>query len=159
MERGRSSSASRREETTVSEWDQAAFEKALIDDMRANGGAVTSGPMAGAPIMILTTTGAKSGEPRHALLMYLRDGHDYVVAGSKGGAPTSPAWFHNLQANPKVQIEAGGRTFAATASVADEDDRAELWARLVAALPQFGEYPEKSGRVIPMIRLRPVDVA
>jgi deazaflavin-dependent oxidoreductase (nitroreductase family) len=141
----------------MTEFDRAAFETALIEDMRANGGTVTSGPMAGKPILILGTTGAKTGEPRRAIVMYLRDGHDYVVAGSKSGAPTAPSWFHNLQANPAVTVEAGGETFSATASVADEDDRAELWGRLVATLPQFAEYPEKSGRVIPMIRLHPVD--
>jgi deazaflavin-dependent oxidoreductase (nitroreductase family) len=127
--------------------------------MRANGGAVTSGPMAGAPILILTTTGAKTGLSRQVILMYQRDEDDYVVAGSKGGAPTPPAWFHNLVADPAVTVEAGGRTFSATASVTDEDDRVALWGRLIAALPQFAEYPEKAGRVIPMIRLRPVAAA
>jgi deazaflavin-dependent oxidoreductase (nitroreductase family) len=141
----------------MTEFDKVAFEDALIADMRANDGAVTSGPMAGAPILVLTTTGAKSGEARRAILMYQRDGHDYVVAGSKGGAPTVPAWVHNLRANPFVQVEAGGQTFSARAYDTDREDCAELWGRLVQILPQFAEYPEKAGRVIPMIRLTPVD--
>jgi len=143
----------------MTEFDRVAFENALIADMRANGGAVTQGPMAGATLMILTTTGARSGKPRQAIVSYLCDGHDYVIPGSNGGAPTAPSWLHNLQANPTVTCEAGGRVSTATAHVTDEDDRAELWGRLVAAVPTFGGYPAMSGRTIPMVRLTPVDGA
>ncbi len=139
----------------MTEFDMAAFETALIADMRANGGAVTTGPMTGMPLLIMTTTGAKSGEPRRAILAFLRDGDDYVVAGSKSGAPTEPAWVANLVANPAVTVEAGGSVFAATARVTDPADRDALWATLTAAMPNFAEYPKTANRVIPMIRLTP----
>ena len=139
----------------MTDFDYAAFEAALIADMRANNGAVTQGPMAGGTLLILTTTGAKSGEPRRAILAYLRDGDDYVVAGSKNGAPTDPAWVRNVEVNPAVTVEAGGRVFAATARVADDADRAVLWGRLTTVMPNFAEYEKTAGRVIPMIRLTP----
>ena len=137
------------------DFDRAAFENALVEDMRAHGGAVTGGPMAGRPLLILTTTGAKTGEPRRAILAYMRDGDDYVIAGSNSGQPADPAWLHNIAATPEVTVEAGGRVFGALARVTDDDDRAVLWGRLVEAMPAFGEYPAKAGRVIPMVRLTP----
>jgi deazaflavin-dependent oxidoreductase (nitroreductase family) len=125
--------------------------------MRAHGGKVTSGPMAGQPLLILTTTGAKTGQPRTAMVTFTRDGDAYCVAGSKGGAPTDPSWYLNLRKNPDVKVEAEGRTFDARATVAKGEDRDRLWDRHVEALPAFGEYPAKAqGRVIPMIRLTPV---
>jgi len=139
----------------MTDWDPAAFENDLIADMRAHGGKVTTGPLAGNPLLVMTSTGAKSGKSRRAILTFTRDGADYVVAGSKGGAPTDPLWLLNLKANPNVTIEAEGRTFEATASVASGPDRDRLWERHVEAVPAFGEYPKKSGRVIPMVRLRP----
>jgi hypothetical protein len=80
--------------------DAAAWEAALIADMRANGGRVTQGPLAGHPLLILTSTGAKSGQPRTAILTYHLDGDDYLVAGTAGGSPTTPAWVHNFVAEP-----------------------------------------------------------
>ena len=91
------------------------WESQMIEQMRANGGNVIAGPLAGHPLLIVMMVGAKSGEPRRAILTYTRDGDDYVVAGSKGGAPTDPAWLSNLRANPDVTIEAGNRTFQARA--------------------------------------------
>ncbi|TMD29459.1 MAG: nitroreductase family deazaflavin-dependent oxidoreductase, partial [Chloroflexi bacterium] len=76
--------------------DLDPWTKGLVDDMRAHDGHVTSGPMAGRPLMLLTTTGARTGRPRNAIVTYTRDGDRYVIAGSKSGAPTHPAWFHNL---------------------------------------------------------------
>jgi deazaflavin-dependent oxidoreductase (nitroreductase family) len=139
----------------MTDFDPAAFEDNLIADMRANGGKVTSGPLAGQPLLVMTSTGARSGEPRRAILTFTRDGDDYVVAGSKAGAPTDPAWLQNLKANPTVTIEAEGRTVQADARVTSGADRDRLWEKHVAALPAFAEYPEKSGRVIPMVRLTP----
>lgn len=141
----------------MTEWDRDAFESAMIADMRAHGGAVTSGPLAGHPLLILTTTGAKSGEPRRAILTYSRDGADYVVAGTAGGSPTTPAWVRNVEAEPRVAIEVGNHGVEAVATLVDENQRARLWERHVAALPHFAEYPEKAGRVIPVIRLAPVN--
>jgi deazaflavin-dependent oxidoreductase (nitroreductase family) len=141
----------------MTDWDPEAFTRAMIEDMRANGGKVTKGPMAGQPLLILTTTGAKTGQPRTAIVTFTRDGDAYCVAGSKSGAPTDPSWYANLRANPDVQVEVDGRTFDARATVAEGADRDRLWARHVEALPGFGEYPAKTrGRIIPMIRLTPV---
>jgi deazaflavin-dependent oxidoreductase (nitroreductase family) len=138
------------------DWDAEAFENGLIEDMRAHGGAVTTGPLAGHPLLVMTSTGAKSGEPRRAILTFTRDGDDYVVAGTASGAPTDPSWVHNLQVNPDVEIEAENRQFNATARVImDGAERDRLWQAHVEALPWFAEYPETSGRVIPMVRLTP----
>jgi len=93
----------------------AAMTEALIADFRAHGGAVTSGPFAGRPVLLLTTTGAQSGQPRLAPLVYSRDGEHYVVVASKGGAPTHPAWYHNLLAHPIVTVEVGAEKFEARA--------------------------------------------
>ena len=135
--------------------DPAAFENGLIADMRANGGVVTGGPLAGHPLLIMTSRGAKTGQPRRAILTFTRDGVDYVVAASNGGAPTDPAWLLNLKADPVVTVEAEARTFQARASITDEAVRDRLWRHHVEALPHFAEYPEQSGRVIPMVRLTP----
>jgi deazaflavin-dependent oxidoreductase (nitroreductase family) len=124
--------------------------------MRAHGGKVTTGPLAGNPLLVMTSKGAKSGEPRRAILTFTRDNGDFVVAGSASGAPTDPSWVHNVEVNPNVSVEAEGRTFEATATVAKPADRDRLWERHVAALPNFAAYPEQSGRVIPMVRLKPV---
>jgi deazaflavin-dependent oxidoreductase (nitroreductase family) len=134
-------------------WDPEAFQRALIEDMRANRGKVTSGPMAGKDLMILTTTGAKSGKPRTAIVTYSRDGDAYVIAGSMGGAPTDPHWFGNIRVNPDVTAEAEGAVFKARTAVAQGADRDRLWERHVARWPEFGEYPKKTDRVIPMARL------
>lgn len=140
----------------MADWDPAEFENRLIADMRA-AAAVTGGPLAGHPLLVMTSTGAKTGEPRRAILTYSRDGNDYVVAGSASGAPTDPAWLLNVQADPEVTVEAEAREFRARASVADGAARDRLWERHVEALPHFAAYPEQSGRVIPMVRLTPVD--
>ncbi len=141
----------------MTDWDPAAFERGLIADMRANDGAVTTGPLADHPLLVMTSTGARTGAPRRAILTFTRSGPDYVVAGTKSGAPTDPAWLTNLRAHADVTIEAEGQTFQATAVIVDAADRDQLWERHVAALPHFAEYPEQSGRVIPMVRLTPLD--
>jgi deazaflavin-dependent oxidoreductase (nitroreductase family) len=136
-----------------------SFEDALIADMRANDGRVTSGPLAGHPLLVLTGRGAKSGEPRRTILTWHRDGDDYVVAGTAGGSPTTPAWVHNLRAHPDVEIETGNRTFAARATIVEGDERDRLWADHVAKLPWFGKYETKTSRRFPMVRLTPIDRA
>jgi deazaflavin-dependent oxidoreductase (nitroreductase family) len=140
----------------MTEFDPTAFENALIDDMRAHGGAVTTGPLSGHPLLILTSTGASSGEPRRAILTFTRDGDDYVVAGTASGSPTDPAWVHNVLRKPEVTVEAENRRFSATARIVGGAERARLWNQHVEALPWFAEYPEKAGRMIPMVRLTPV---
>jgi deazaflavin-dependent oxidoreductase (nitroreductase family) len=129
----------------------------LIGALRANGGEIADGPMAGRPLLILTTKGAKSGEPREAVLTYSRDDGRYVICATAGGSPTTPAWYYNLLSNPAVQVEAKGKTFTATASVAPPGERERLWSQHVAERPEFAEYPEKSGRTIPVVTLQPID--
>ena len=136
------------------DWDPEAFTRALIAELRATKGVVTSGPLAGRHLLILTTTGAKTGKPRTAILTWSQDGDDYVVAGSKSGAATDPFWLANIMANPEVTVEAEGEVFPARARVADSPEREGLWEGHVAKLPEFAEYPEKSGRIIPMVVLR-----
>ena len=128
--------------------DYADWTKNLIADIRANG-RPTSGYFQGRPVMVLTTTGAKSGQPRTVVVSYSRDGDDYVVVGSKSGEPEDPAWFTNLVANPVVTVEADGLTFQARATVAEGADRDTLWDRHVAEHPQFADYPSKTDRIIP----------
>jgi deazaflavin-dependent oxidoreductase (nitroreductase family) len=141
----------------MADYDPAAFTRAIIADMRANHGEITSGPMAGRPLLLLTTTGAKSGQPRQSIVTYTKDGNRFVIAASKGGAPTNPDWYHNLIANPVVEAEAGGEAFKARATVQEGAEHDRLWDAHVAARPEFGEYPEKSGRVIPIVTLERVE--
>ncbi|HEX5039550.1 MAG TPA: nitroreductase family deazaflavin-dependent oxidoreductase [Candidatus Limnocylindria bacterium] len=131
------------------------FEKALIQEMRTHDGKITSGPLAGHPLLVLTSSGARSGEPRQAILTFSRDQGDYVVAGTAGGSPSTPAWVYNLREHPEVEIEAENRTFDATARVVDAEERDRLWEQHVARLPHFAEYPVKAKRVIPMVRITP----
>jgi deazaflavin-dependent oxidoreductase (nitroreductase family) len=136
----------------------STFEDELIADMRAHGGAVTAGPLRGHPLLIMTSHGARSGEPRRAILTYSRDCDDYVVAGTAGGSSSDPAWVRNAAAHPDVTIEIANRTFEAKAkSVVEGPERDRLWEQHVAALPHFAAYPEQTGRVIPMVRLTPID--
>ena len=131
----------------------AEMTNALIVDFRAHKGEVTSGPFTGRPVLLLATTGAKSGESRLAPLVYARDGDRYVVAASKGGSPTHPAWYVNLLANPLVTVEVGGEAFEARANVAEGTERDRLWAAHVAANPNFAEYQRRTSRMIPVVVL------
>jgi deazaflavin-dependent oxidoreductase (nitroreductase family) len=141
----------------MTDWDPEAFTRGMIADMRANNGAVTSGPLAGETLLILTTTGARSGKKRQAIVTYTPDGDRYLVAASAAGSPKDPGWFHNLVANPTVEVEASGESFNARAEVVGDSEHATFWHRHVAAHPAFAEYPEKAGRVIPMIILERID--
>jgi deazaflavin-dependent oxidoreductase (nitroreductase family) len=136
--------------------DYEAFERGLIADIREHGGPMT-GPMAGRPLMILTTTGAKSGEPRTAVVTYTRDGGQYIIAASKGGAPTNPSWYHNLLATPEATVETGGETFAVRATEARGAERDRLWEQHAAERPEFRDYPTKTTRVIPVLVLERQD--
>ena len=128
------------------------FNEQLIAEYRANGGQVT-GQFAGAPLLLLTTTGAKSGRPRTMPLVYSRDGDRLVVIASKGGAPTNPDWYHNLVANPEVTVELGEETFRARASVPGEPERTRLYDQQAALMPGFAEYQKKTIRRIPVVVL------
>ncbi len=93
--------------STPNPTDMNNFNQSIIADFRAHGGKVTMDPFVGAPMLLLTTTGAKSGQPRTSPLVYARDGDRYVIFASKGGAPTNPDWYHNLVAHPTVTVEVG----------------------------------------------------
>jgi deazaflavin-dependent oxidoreductase (nitroreductase family) len=128
------------------------FNQRIIDEFRANGGKVGP-PFEGAPMVVLHTTGAKSGAEReHPLVSFERDGRLFIIA-SKAGADSHPAWFHNLRANPEVTIEQGTETFSARATPVPEPERAELYAAFAAERPNFAEYQEKTSRVIPVVEL------
>jgi deazaflavin-dependent oxidoreductase (nitroreductase family) len=131
----------------------AAMSKLLITEFRANGGHVTSGPFAGRPVLLLTTKGAKSRQPRLAPVVYSRDGDAYVIVASKAGAPTHPAWYYNLVANPVVTVEVGRETFEARARLTEGAERDRLFAERVAASPNFAEYQRRTTRVIPVVVL------
>ena len=122
-----------------------------------SGGEIMSGPLAGKPHLIMTSTGARTGEPREAILAFVRDGEKYVVAGTASGAPKDPAWVRNVIANPVVKVEAQGRMFQARAQVVtDEATYQRLWDAHVASRPDFAAYPPKAGRKIPVITLEPI---
>jgi deazaflavin-dependent oxidoreductase (nitroreductase family) len=133
------------------------FNRALIKDLREHGGKATSGPFVGRDVLILTTKGAKSGEVRETPLVYTRDGDNYLVIASKGGAPTNPSWFHNLAKNPDVTVEVGDDRFKARAHVADGDEYERLYEHHASINPQFNEYRKKTSRKIPVIVLKRVD--
>ena len=141
------------------DWDPESFTRNLIADMRAHDGVPTTGPFAGRKLLILTTKGAKSGEPRTAVLAYRNDGDTWSISASKGGAPVHPAWLHNLEANPDdVRVEINNRVIPVRATIeTDGPERDRLWAAHVDEMPGFGEYPKKTDRVIPMILLERVD--
>ena len=107
----------------------------------------------GRQVLILTTTGAKSGEKRESPLAYTRDGDAIVIVASMGGAPRNPAWYHNLVANPRVTVELNGETFEADARVTDPEERRRLYDRHAEVYPGFVEYEARTSRVIPVIVL------
>ena len=129
------------------------FNQKIIDEFRANQGKV-GGQFQGAPLLLLTTTGAKSGLTRTNPLAYLRDGDRYVIIASYAGAPTNPPWFHNLVAHPNVKVEVGTQSFDARAEVVTEPERSELYRRMEAVMPVFSEYQRKTKRSIPVVALR-----
>ena len=124
----------------------------IIEEFRANAGKV-GGPFEGRPMLLLHSTGARTGAERvHPVVYQTDDGH-WVVFASKGGAPTNPDWFHNLQANPQASIEVGTDTVAVTARVVEGEERERLWARQKEEMPGFADYERKTTRQIPVIVL------
>ena len=133
-------------------FDMKAFNAALIEEFRANQGKV-GGRFEGRPVLLLTTTGARSGRTFTLPLVYLPDGERLLIFASKAGSPTNPDWYHNLVANPTVTVEVGADSYEATATVLTGDERDRLYQRQVEAMPMFGEYQQKTTRVIPAIAL------
>jgi deazaflavin-dependent oxidoreductase (nitroreductase family) len=129
------------------------FNRKVIEEFRANGGKVGGG-FQGAPLLLLTTTGAKTGRTYTTPVMYLPDGERVVVFASKGGAPTSPAWYHNLVANPAATVEIGDDSFAVRATVTSGEERDRLFSRQAEMYPQFAEYARKTTRQIPVVALQ-----
>jgi deazaflavin-dependent oxidoreductase (nitroreductase family) len=129
-----------------------AFNKNIVDEFRANDGKV-GGQFANADLLLLTTTGAKSGQPRVSPLAYFRIEGRLIIIGSFAGAPVSPAWVHNLRANPQAHVEVGTDAFDVTARELPPAEREELFPKVTAAAPGFAEYQAKTRRVIPLFEL------
>ena len=130
-----------------------AFNDRIVAEFRANGGKVGP-PFEGATLLLLHTTGAKSGLPRLAPLAYLTIDGRMIIVGSKAGSDTNPDWVHNLRANPRAHVEVGIEEFDVTAHELPADDREAVFEKIVAAAPGFGEYQQKTRRVIPLFELR-----
>src|SRR4249920_2675403 len=126
----------------------------IIEEFRANGGKV-GGQFEGAPLLLLHSTGAKSGQARVNPMMYQADGDNFAVFASKAGAPTNPDWYHNLVANPRAAVEVGDRTVNVVARVAEGEDRDRLWSRPKELYPGFADYEAKTSREIPVVILEP----
>jgi deazaflavin-dependent oxidoreductase (nitroreductase family) len=124
----------------------------ITEEFRANGGRV-GGVFAGIPLLLLTTTGAKSGKRRINPLGYTTDGDHLVIIASKGGAPSNPDWYYNVVAHPQVTVEVGTETFEAIATVVTGEERDRLYANQAALMPDFAEYQKKTTRKIPVIVL------
>ena len=128
------------------DWD--AFNRDVIVEFRANGGQVAGRTY---PLILLTTTGAKSGLPRTTPLNYSTDGDRVIVIASKAAAPTHPDWYHNLLAHPEAMIELGAEKFAVRARVAEGQERERLFDAQAALMPFFAEYQQQTARRIPVI--------
>jgi deazaflavin-dependent oxidoreductase (nitroreductase family) len=132
--------------------DQNAYNAQLIDEFRTSrsqGGE----PMNGRPLLLLTTTGARSGQRRTTPMMAVRDEGRLFVIASNAGAPKHPDWYRNLVAHPTVTVEVGTETFEATAVVLEGAERARVWGRIIARYPFFAEHQAKISREIPVIAL------
>lgn len=132
--------------------DMLEFNRQLIEEYRANGGEVT-GQFAGAPLLLLTTTGFKSGEPRTNPLVHAMDGDRVVIFASAAGAPKHPAWFLNLRAQPQVTIELGKEKFSGRAVIVEGDERRRLYDQQTAVMPGFAEYERLTTREIPVVAI------
>ena len=132
--------------------DQNDYNRQLIEDFRANRSKPDSS-FASRPLLLLTTTGAKSGRPRTTPMMYIPDGNRLLVIASNAGAERHPDWYYNLVAYPEVTVEVKAETYNATASVIEGEERQRLWAKVLAAAPFFAEHQAKITREIPVIAL------
>ncbi len=129
------------------------FNTTIIEEFRANEGKL-GGPFEGAPMLLLHSTGAKSGKERINPMMYRVVGDDMAVFASKGGAPTNPDWYHNLGAHPEATIEIGTETVPVVARVAQGDERTEIWEAHKKANPGFADYEKNTTRQIPVVILK-----
>jgi deazaflavin-dependent oxidoreductase (nitroreductase family) len=134
----------------MTDWND--FNRGVIEEFRANGGKV-GGQFAGAPMILVTHRGAKSGTEYTTPLVYTTDGDRYVIIASKGGAPDDPQWFRNLLVNPDVTLEVGDERFPARARVAEGDERDRLFRAQADLMPNFDEYQKSTERTIPVVVL------
>ena len=132
----------------VNDWNRQ-----VIAEFRANGGKV-GGVFEGAKIVLVHHLGARTGTERVAPLAYIPDGDRMLIVASAAGAAKNPDWYHNLKAHPRVDVEVGTETFPVVAEELGPDERARKWAEIVAVAPGFGEYQQKTTRVIPVLALR-----
>ena len=123
---------------------------------RATGGKLF-GRMGKSPILLLNTVGRKTGRKRTSPLLYVMDGEDFVIIASKGGAPTHPAWYLNLMANPEATVEVGDREVHVEAEVAEPEEKTRLWRKMVEMYPTYDDYQRKTEREIPLLVLHPVE--
>ncbi len=128
------------------------FNQSVIDEFRANAGRV-GGNFQGSTLLLLKTTGKKSGEPRTTPLMYIADGERMIVIGSAAGADNHPAWFHNLMAKVRAVVEVGTEELPVRAELLTGDEHQRLWEKLIAARPGFAEYQQRTSRKIPLVAL------
>lgn len=131
----------------MSDWNEK-----IIAEFRANEGKV-GGNFEGAPLLLLHSTGARTGKERVNPIMYQAVGDSFAVFASKAGADTNPDWFHNLRAHPQARIEVGTQTLDVTARVLDADEREPIWEQQKARYPGFADYETKTDRVIPVVML------
>jgi len=128
------------------------FNARIVEEFRANGGKV-GGPFEGANLLLLTTTGAKSGQSRVSPLAYQRVDGKMLIIGSYRGADVDPAWVHNLRADPRAHIEVGTDSYDVLARELPAEERDPAWEKIVTAAPGFGEYQANTSRVIPLFEL------
>lgn len=121
---------------------------------RASGGRLGGRFLRGAPVCLLITTGRKSGQQRTAPLIYLKDGDDYIFVASKGGMPTHPDWYLNLEADPSCAIEIGSERLPAVAERVSDAEKAALWPRLLEIYPDYDDYQARTPRNIPVVRVK-----
>ena len=135
--------------------DMKEINRKVIEEFRASGGKV-GGQFAGAPMVLLTTKGAKSGKTYVNPLVFSRDGDKYVIIASFAGGPKNPSWFHNLVAHPTPTVEIGGERFQAKATFPSGAERERLFNQQASQMPVFNEYRKKTTRQIPVVVLERV---
>lgn len=132
--------------------DLNAFNAGIVEEFRANGGKV-GGPFEGGTLLLLHTTGAKSGQPRLSPLAYLTVDGKMLIVGSYAGAPKDPAWVHNLRATPKAHIEVGTDAYDVDVRELPDAERDETYPKVAEVAPTFADYQSKTTRVIPLFEL------
>jgi deazaflavin-dependent oxidoreductase (nitroreductase family) len=135
--------------------ERTNWNQKIIEEFRANEGKV-GGRYEGKTLLLLHTTGAKSGKKRVNPVAYVRDGDNYVVIASKGGAPDNPDWYYNILAHPHLTVEVGTKSFDVEAQETEEPKRTHLYNKMASMMDSFNDYRRKTDRVIPVFKLTPV---